>query len=263
MPRYIRKGIMARPGTYKYGDRTEVKTAKELKAAAERQPSIMLTLGHPPTIEDDPKVKDYIGRVDQSWNERTQSVDAICSFYDEHIHKIPDSLQRRIINMEPLSISPGIMNVRMRQDEQEDILYNHVALLKEGSDPTCPLGECGINIRRESGKMNKRYEQKTEFTEGKSEDIPEPTNDGMSEVEALKLEVDILKGTIDELQKPTDTREPEKVETTDKPLDPVVADETPPEPEMVIPMGVKPRASSSMKRSEGMAEIIHQPRKSR
>ena len=115
--------------------------------------------------------------------------------------------------------------------------------------------------------MNKRYEQKTEFTEGSTitsdSDPPESTKEGISEVEALKLEVDILKGTIDELQKPTDTREPEKVEAKKEPLDPVVADETPPEPEMVIPLGVKPRASSSMKRSEGTVEIIHQTRKSR
>jgi hypothetical protein len=42
-----RKGILARPGKYKYGDKEEIKTAEELKRAAERQPIIALTLGHP------------------------------------------------------------------------------------------------------------------------------------------------------------------------------------------------------------------------
>ncbi len=66
MPKAVVKGVLARPGEYKYEDIVEVQTAEELKASVDRQPSIMLTLGHP---GDNPKVSDYIGRVDQTWNE--------------------------------------------------------------------------------------------------------------------------------------------------------------------------------------------------
>lgn len=240
MPKIVRKGVLIRPGKYKYGDVVEVKTAAELKAAAERQPQIMLTLGHP---IGEPNVSDFIGRVDQTWNEEKDMVEAEFSFYHEHWESIPEELQNKIVNYDPLSISAGFSMKEVVNDEQVGILYSHVALLQSEENPICPLGECGINVRRESNEMsNKRLEQSTEL-EGTNTTAPaEPVPEASSELIALKAEVAEMKEIILKLQTPpTVEREPETVEEKG----PEVAvekavEELPPQPAMVIPAGVTP-----------------------
>ena len=241
MPKIVRKGILARPGEYKYGDVTEVKTAEELKAAVERQPSFMITLGHP---TDSASAGDYLGRVDQYWNE-SGHVDGTFSFYEEYFDRIPESLQDKIVNYEPLPISAGFSVEEVVDREQRGILYDHVALLRGDVTPICPLDKCGINLtRRESNELsNKRYEQKTEITENTTntttvpvaELVPEESSEPDS-IASLKAEIVELRGEIKTLTEQITTepvREPEEV-VEQQTAEPELPE---PEPELIIPSG--------------------------
>ena len=245
MAAIVRYGVIASPGTYHYKNHTMRKTAEELKAAASRQPSFMLILGHPPTVNDDPTVEQFIGRVDQKWNPQKQRVDAAFHFYDEHFDKIPLALQKKIINLEPLAISPGITVDDPKGDQQDNILYNHLAILQEGEDPTCPLGTCGVNIRRESGEMTKKiYEQKTEFSETDATAKDVETTDAVKEPDQAAL-LDQALARIAELEKSTtEDREIKEVETTTEtkpdPVEITPVKESPAIPEQTIPQGLAP-----------------------
>lgn len=160
-----RKGILARPGEYRFGDIVEVKTAEELKAAVERQPILTLTLGHP--AGGIPKKSDYIGTVAQKWNEEKQRVDGDFWFYDEYI---PDAVRKKIVNLEPVSISAGYTVDSVEDGLQRGILYSHIAVL-DGENPKCPLDKCGVNVRMESDS-DLRYEKEQEIDEPE-ESVPE------------------------------------------------------------------------------------------
>lgn len=150
-----RRGIVAVPGEFKYGDVIEKKTAAELRAAAERQPIIMLTRGHP--ADGMPTSKDVIGTVSQKWNEEHQRVDGDFWFYDE---KVPESIRAKIVNNEPVAVSPGFMVDEIRDGIQTGIIYTHMAVLEE-QDPRCPLDKCGVNLRMDSKGHGMRLDQKT------------------------------------------------------------------------------------------------------
>lgn len=180
-----RKGIVAAPGEYKYGDITEIKTAEELKLAAERQPIIMLTKGHP--LEGIPLARDVIGTVSQRWDAKTEKVIGDFWFYDE---KTPENIKKKLQNFEPIPISAGILLDDVKDGIQEGIVYTHMAIL-DGEDPKCPLGTCGINIRTESNPtQNKRYEQKTELVE-----VPK-------EVEETPVKVEVRPDVVETKPKP-------------------------------------------------------------
>jgi len=259
MPKAVRKGVLARPGEYNYEGTVEVQTAEELKAAVHLQPSIMLTLGHP---GDNPKVSDYIGRVDQTWNEEKQHVDAIFSFYDDHWLTIPEKLRSKIVGGGKIPISAGISVVEVVDGVQKGIQYDHVALLRDGEEPACPLGECGINLERGFNSMKRKYQQETTIGEEVAESTPESAQpETRSEVDGLRAEILALKAQFDEL-KTTSAREPEVVEKT--PEEPVAvekADEPPPVPETVIPAGVTKPPHTWKYNDQGHVEIIHVPKK--
>lgn len=176
-----RKGIVAVPGEFSYGDVVEIKDAEELRMAAERQPIIMLTHGHPP--DGVPSAKDVIGTLHQRWNDEHQRVDGEFWFHEE---KIPDSIREKIANYEPVGISPGFMIDGIDDGVQRGIVYTHLAVLDE-DDPRCPLGQCGVNIRMDSkGTRQVRFDQRThldspppdpkpqEEASGEPEPQPEP-----------------------------------------------------------------------------------------
>ena len=155
-----RRGIIAVPGEYRYGEVIEKKTAEELRAAAERQPIIMLTRGHP--VDGVPSAKDVIGTVSQKWNDELQKVTGEFWFHEE---KIPESIRAKIVNNEPVAISPGFMVDSIEDNIQKGIVYTHMAVLEE-EDPRCPLGKCGVNIRvdsRDGQSRSLRLDQKTEI----------------------------------------------------------------------------------------------------
>ena len=255
MPKAVRKGVLARPGEYKYEDTVEVQTVEELKASVDRQPSIMLTLGHP---GDNPKVSDYIGRVDQTWNEEKQVVEGVFSFYDDHWLSIPESIRGKIIGNGPLSISAGISVVEVADGVQKGILYDHVALLRDGENPACPLGECGINVRGTNTMQKRKYQEETTIGGESTESSPESVqSDTRSEVDGLKAEILALKAQFDELSKTTPAREPEVEKTA--PEEPVkVAEAIPPVPELVIPAGVSKPPHRWTESASG--DIVIQPK---
>ena len=220
-----RKGLVAKPGTYKYGDNEEIKDAEELKQAAMRQPIVMLTLGHP--VDGMPSAKDVIGTLKQNWNDEHQRVDGEFWFNDD----VPDSIKDKIENYEPIPISPGFMIDDIEEGVQRGIVYTHVAVL-EDEDPRCPLGECGVNLRMDSKEeMLFRYDQKTELENPAPEETLEP-----EPVEA-EPEPEIMPTTprVEVIEEPTPVEaEPEVIEP--------VPEEVQREPETIIPVS-KPKSS--------------------
>jgi hypothetical protein len=234
-----RKGILARPGKYKYGDKEEIKTAEELKRAAERQPIIALTLGHP--AGGIPKASDFIGTVNQKWNEQKQRVDAEFWFYDE----IPDEVRSRIVNEWPTPISAGFTVESVEKDVQKGIFYTHIAVLKDSDDPKCPLGQCGINVRMESNLTEDyRYEQATDPIDPNTTDATKKTIPMTEPFDAVGLGIVIgeMKAEIAQLRKQLEEKTnqpvPQKQEEpkTEEPED-ITTPEPPPVPKTVIPQG--------------------------
>ncbi len=256
MPRAVVKGILARPGEYNYEGTLEIQTAEELSAAVDYQPSIMLTLGHP---GDNPKVSDYIGRVDQTWNEEEQVVDAVFSFYDDHWLSIPESIRGKIVGGGKLPISAGISVVEVVDGVQKRIRYDHVALLRDGENPVCPLGECGINVKGFNTMLERRYQQETtigyENTDSTSPDSAQP--EASSEVDGLKAEIAALKAQFVEF---TAVREPAVEEKTPEEPEVQKVEEPKPIPEMVVPAGVTKPPHRWTVTEQGNVEIIVWPK---
>lgn len=259
MPKAVRKGVLARPGEYKYeGQPAEFQTVEELKASVDRQPSIMLTLGHP---GDNPKVSDYIGRVDQTWNEEEQVVNAIFSFYDDHWLSIPESIRGKITGGGKLPISAGISVVEVVDGVQKGILYDHVALLRDGENPVCPLGECGVNVGGTNTMLKRRYQQETTIGGESTEAQPEtPQPEASSEVDSLKAEISALKAQFVEF---TAAREPAVEEKTpEEPAQVETAQEPAPVPAMVVPAGVSKPPQRWTINESGHVVITPKPKKS-
>ena len=225
-----RKGVIAVPGEYKYGDMTEIKDPEELRLAVERQPIIMITHGHP--VDGMPSAKDVIGTVSQKWNEKAQRVEGEFWFHEE---KIPESVRDRIVNLEPVSISPGFMIDGIEENVQKGIVYTHVAVLDD-EDPRCPLGECGVNIRMDSKEPARllRYDQKTELAAPEPDPEPEP--------EAAEAEPEPAQA--EEEAPPVEAEPPaeQKPEVTEKEA---VVEDIPREPEVVIPTSAVAREDDS------------------
>lgn len=247
-----RKGVLAKPGEYTYGDVTEKKTAEELKKAVDRQPTIMLTRGHPKS--GFPSASDFIGTVTQSWDVENERVLGDFWFYEEAEDKIPERVKRKIINNEPVPISAGFAVDDVEDGVQKGLVYTHVAVLDD-EEPVCPLDTCGINVRQESSSMpDMRYESKQELTdpdaeaetskEEQSEETSEPQGPTVSELQA---EIAELKELVSELasedENETDEaesaeQEPEaSEESEDNQVEEQKEPEPEPEPEQVIPAG--------------------------
>lgn len=217
-----RKGIVAVPGEFKYGDLIEIKTAEELKDAAERHPIIPLTYRHP--IDIYPKASETIGTLSQKWDEENQRVNGEFWFYDE---RTPEDIKMKLANNEPIPISGGILIDDIEDGIQKGIVYTHMAILGDRDDPKCPLGTCGVNVRMEAdSKLNVRHEQSTEIeapeeeAEPVKEEVPEP-----DEVKEPEPEPEEPKTDEPAEQKPEAEVEPEPVE------------EVKLVPEVVIPVG--------------------------
>jgi len=244
-----RKGILARPGKYRYGDHEEVKTAEELRAAAERQPIIVLTRGHPPN--GIPTADRYMGTVSQKWSDRENAVIGDFWFYEEYT---PPYIREKIVNEEPVPISAGFTLEKVENGVQKGILYTHVAVL-DGENPVCPLGQCGVNVpvRAEAEEANiiMRYEQQTQLGEAQqpaegekpseAEETPATTTIPTAELDALRAEITALKEMLAEMKGPaaekaedeTQSQKAEQAEAQSK---------APIEPETVIPRPVEPPA---------------------
>ena len=176
MPKINYHGIVARPGTYKRKDGSTVtKTWKELKASFTLTPELNLSLGHPMTTDKKYRpmsVKDYIGRVQCVINEEKQVIEGIYKIYDEGWDKLPDHIKEKLVNDQPLEISAGFMGKTGRSGKLSQTLHDHIALLAEGENAVCPLGECGINVHMETDDGEEyimQFEQSTSTKDGEPE----------------------------------------------------------------------------------------------
>ncbi len=217
-----RKGVLVKAGEYKYGDTVEVKTAEELKAAAERQPIIMLTRGHP--HDGVVSAKDVIGTVSQKWDEQHQRVNIDVWAHEE---KLTDAEREKFDNFQPIPVSGGFaIDGIGEHGEQQGIVYTHVAMLNE-EDPRCPLGECGINVRSDSKEGQKlvRFDQKTDL-----EAPAEPTKEEI--LEAIEVEQEEPKEEAPPAEDPAEVAD--EVEAEPEPA--IQKEEVVREPETPIPV---------------------------
>lgn len=251
-----RKGVLAKPGEYTYGDVTETKTAKELQAAVERQPIIMLTQGHP--TSGFPSASDFIGTVSQSWDDETNSVLGDFWFYEE---SVPMSVRRKLEHHEPVPISAGFAIDDVVDGEQKGIIYTHIAVLEE-EEPVCPLDQCGVNVRQETSSMpDMRYEEKQDITDPeaeaeteKSEETTEETSEPQGPTVAeLQVEIAELKEQVSDLREeetdePSAEQEPEAEKSESNQEQDTKEPE--PEPEQVIPAGTPAKQYSHLTKND-------------
>ena len=225
-----RKGILARPGEYTYKDRgTELKTYEELKAAAQRQPIVTLTYGHP--ADGVPRAKDFIGTVTQKPNDKKQVIEGDFWFYDE----TPPEILDRIVNDWPTPISAGFTVDTVEDATQKGISYTHIAIIRDSADPKCPLDKCGVNVRMESNNpQDYRYEQASD-PEEKKEPAAEP-----DPLAGIKEQIAELKTLFIESQKkePPVEQKPEVVAETPPQKEPEAVRAPVPEPERETPASV-------------------------
>ena len=227
--------IIARPGPYKYAHGTLHKTFDELKRAIAMTPTIKLTMGHPK--KSITKRSDFLGYVKPSANEELQIIEGDVWPYKEHWHKVPEAIADKIVNGERWKTSAGFNAELIEDDIQKDMFVDHVAILREEEDPTCPLGQCGINVFQESELMThvfveQEQEQSDEnFQENESEPevsenpAPAVASEEPSEVAALKAEIAELRSIVAELKEPSE----QKPEEPDQEV-------SPPVPETIIPV---------------------------
>jgi hypothetical protein len=224
MAKFKRKGIVAVPGEYKYGEVTEIKTAEELKSAAERHPNIPITYKHP--VEVYPKASEIIGTLQQKWDEKNQRINGEFWFHDE---KISEELEMKLMNNEILPVSGGILIDDIEDNIQKGIVFTHMAILGEGDDPVCPLGTCGVNMRMESNPtLNVRFEQSTDLEPPEEEPKVAPEPEVSEEPDVVETE------TIEE--ETPETEEPAEENPEDEVEEPV-EEEVVLVPEVEIPVG--------------------------
>ena len=230
--------MLAVPGEYIYGDKREMKTAAELRAAAERQPILALTYGHP--AGGIPRASDFIGTVSQKWNEEKQRVDGDFWFYDE----IPEQIRDKIVNGWPTPISAGFTIDSVQDSAQKGIFYTHVAVLKDGDDPKCPLNKCGVNVRMESSSTPPDY--RYERAQSPAETPTEPPKKEPVTMEVLQAQIAELRTAIAGLR-PAQVPVVEKTEEKQPVEVPEAPRATTPTPRKVIPAGESRGSEEEMK----------------
>lgn len=270
--------IIARPGPYTYKWGTEHKTAEELKRMIAMTPTIKLTMGHP--IKGVTKRSDFLGYVKPSYDDEIDAVVGEVWPYREHWYKVPEAIQDKIVNGEKWKTSAGFNAEKVESDVQKDMFVDHVAILREGANPTCPLDKCGINVRQESEDMQDKepettiyYEQESEqsdddFTDEKAaaedttskEDPPEKEKVEPT-VEGLQAEIETLNEVIAGFQQKQEAEPSEQ--KTEVSEETEVEERSPPIPETVIQSGVAKQPREIPIDESGNVVIIHQPKKSK
>ena len=276
MPKASIEGIFAEPGEFLYGSgmgaRTEIKSVEELKRAVEKYPTVPITWGHPKVTDEnplgEPQDEDYIGTAYLVWNEKHQRANvAKANFYDEYWYKIDPGIQRRIEENHPLATSAGLFVDESEDKVQRGIVIRYLAVLRDGEDPVCPLGTCGLNIRRESKMSSRiRIEKKTELgSEDDAKDVKAGPVDTDQHLAALTKTVASLADVVATLVKATNDTEP--VRESEPVKEEKVEEQTPepepePVPEIVVPAG-DPKPAQRWKRDDqGNAVIRPKVRKS-
>ncbi len=280
MPAYERDIIIARPGnyTYSWGDMT--KTAQDLSEVPAYNPTIKLTLGHP---EGGRTTRtDLLGYVKPRWDDENQVLRGKAWFYREHFHKLPDEIAQKVINDIPTEISPSFTldeeDKSFDTGVQEGTFIDHVAVLREGEDPICPLEKCGINVvLQESDTMPKSIYEKSQPSKDPEKD-EHVTSVGTSSTELLKMaadeeaseEINALKAEVAELKKLVKSfadqeSSEQKSEVEEKTEDPVAEpkEDLAPEPEFIPPSNIVASDESLEFNEAGDLVVEYQPKKSK
>jgi len=231
-----RRGIVAVPGPYMFGENQELTTAEELKLAAERYPSIPLTIGHPAECKrgERPLPEHVVGRVHQKWFSMQNRTLGDFMIFQEKVDQIPPEILEKFEHHEPIAVSPGILrDIDRSNNIMRNMEFTHIALLNDKEDPRCPLGTCGVNLRLDSLSIDNGRQremllgQKTELREEKEtpkEPVPKP------------------KPVVEEKPAQETAKEPQHKPVEEKPeveipkKEPVKIPETPLVPEVIIPV---------------------------
>ena len=223
------KGVLAVPGEYEKDGKKYIKTAEELKKAAERFPILPLTYGH---TEDSlpPTEAQQIGTVSQKWSKDKNAVVSDFWFFEE---KMPAALRKKYDSGEKIPISAWYLADTIDEDGTlHGMSYSHVAAL-EGEDPICPIEQCGAFVVAES-KGRLRFIEHTTDLEA------EPTKEAEKQAEAPVETTDetIIVDNDVPLVEPEQPKTEPPVEQKPKEADEVPEVEVPLEPEVIIPPAV-------------------------
>lgn len=257
-----RRGVVAVPGRFMYGDAEEIKTPKELQEVAKRQPSVWLTVGHPETVF--PKTTDYVGKVFLRWDSDKLALAGEFSFYED---KLPPEMLNKLKSGETVGVSPGMLVDEILEDgTQKGMNWTHVAIL-DREDPRCPLGTCGVNVRMDTDlpekPKNYRWDKTSELKSDEKpvEDKPEVVKETPAEEGFNPAQMEQLKGIVSEMvPKPSEpvNKDVEVTEVKQEP-EPVQADVPEPEPvpEVLIPAAASSNESDGLPRDAfGRYEFI-------
>lgn len=220
-------GVFAVPGEYEKDGKKYIKTAEELKDAAQRFPILPITFGHTNSSEP-PSPKFQIGTMKQKWS-ATQNKALAKYWFDKK--KMPEVLRSRALEGKGIPISAWLLSDTIDDDGTlHGMAYSHVAALDEESeDPVCPLTECGAFIVAESETSSRLiFIERLEDAEPKQ---PEP------EPEAAPAEEEPTTVEEPEVEQPkTETPVEQKLAEPDEQVQP--EEQAPPEPEIIIPPDV-------------------------
>jgi hypothetical protein len=138
----VDRGIATREMTKQYDHGTEHASYEELAKAARRTPSIPIVLdtGHDHSRPLQ-RADMVIGVAHLKPCPTRRGLKAEWHFHKEHL---PPWLETRIRRGENIPVST-FQFVQARDGQQRDILFDHVAVLEEGT-PRCPPERCGVGV---------------------------------------------------------------------------------------------------------------------
>jgi len=207
-----------------------------------------LTYGHP--ADGIPDRDDVIGSWSLKWREDIGKAEADIWLFDESKDRIDPAIYERIVNYQPVGVSPGYKYNKLTEDgAQIGTLPNHLAIARPDEEPRCPLGECGINVRFDSYKYDQILELEfvqptvrtdTEETQEAepAEAEPQPEPDAAPSEPAPVEDTPAVENTEEAVQEPT---EPEQVQR---------------EPEVIIPASVKAHDDSGVELVDGYYRYV-------
>lgn len=231
--RDVKPGIIAIPGTYK----DEVVTARMLKTAIQYHDSIPLIVGpHPAGGYAYPET--YIGKVLPKWNKEKQRIDGTFQFFTECWHLIPDEVQRKLANNEPIPLSVGYETQTDEKKRQKWRKWDHIALGVRN-----PLmKDVGVNVRMEEDfPEGFRIEEEALEISGEKKKMEEPKTVNLTPAQLTEVIDTAVEKALEKKEEALEEEVPEEKKEEEKAPEQAEDALPEPEPEMVLPASAPSR----------------------